>query len=287
MYKKILILGHRAYIAAGIIEKLEKAGFEVTCFSRGLCKKTGNIITGNLENLDTNPYFAENYDIVLNFILLKNQHIEDNIKYIKNVVELCKAKQVERLIHISSISVYSNEAKYINEESDIENNMEGKGLYSSQKIAIDKYLSGLKKLPFEICFVRPGFVVSADIQSPLSGIAVKLPFNFCVLLGNRKTSLPLIERDVLQTALVEIAKKNEILQTYLLLKNDKGTKFSYIRQNFQFHIITVPKSLLLFAAKFLNIIKILNTKKYKQIKGLFKDTWYDSLNSEKDLKIAL
>jgi nucleoside-diphosphate-sugar epimerase len=284
MNKKILILGHRSYISLGLIEKLQKEGFQVTCFSRGEKEqKTENIITGNVFNLALNQLFDDSYDIVINFILLKDKDVTENIRYIKSVKDFCELKSVKRLIHISSISVYSNDERYVNEKTPIEANILGKGAYSAQKIEVDKYLLNIHNPSFELCLVRPGFVISDDIKSPLSGIAVRLPLNYCLLLGNKSTSLPLIERDVLQTALVEIVRKKQIQKVYLLLKNNKGTKYRYIKNTFRFKVICLPKLTVLFAASVLKCINVLNSSKFKKIKGLFKDTYFDSSQSEEEL----
>jgi nucleoside-diphosphate-sugar epimerase len=285
MSKKILILGHKAYISSGIVEKLQNEGFQVTCFSRGEEQKNENVITGNVFNLASNTLFDDCYDIVINFILLKNRSIDENIQYIKSLTDFCKIKKVKRLIHISSISVYSNDEKYVNETTSIETNIDGKGAYSSQKIEIDKYLLSINHPSFELCLVRPGFVVSEEIKSPLSGIAIKLPINYCLLLGNKKTSLPLIERDILQTALINIMKSPVIKPVYLLLKNNKGTKYRYIKEYYHLRIIFLPKYLIMFCASVLKFFGVLNSTKYAKIKGLFKDTYFDSSQSEQDLQM--
>jgi hypothetical protein len=132
--------------------------------------------------------------------------------------------------------------------------------------------------------VRPGFVISETIKSPLSGIAIKLPMNYCLLLGNKKTSLPLIDRNVLQMALVQIIKSKQLMDTYLLLKNNKGTKYHYVK-TFNLRIIPLSKRFVLFAASILKGIRILNLSKYQKIKGLFKDTHFDSSVSESVLGI--
>jgi nucleoside-diphosphate-sugar epimerase len=282
---KILVLGHRAYISLGLVDKLQNEGYDVTCFSRGEEQKDGNVLTGNVFELTSNTLFEEHYDVVINFILLKDRSINENIEYVKALTTFCIQKKVKRLIHISSISVYANEAKYVNETTPIKANIAGKGAYSSLKIAVDNYLSTIENMPFELCFVRPGFVISEAIKFPLSGIAVKLPLNWCLLLGNKKTSLPLIDRDVLQTALVQIVKTNQLINVYLLLKNNKGTKYSYVKEKFNMRIISLSKCSVLLAASILKCMRILNTSKYQKIKGLFKDTYFDSSVSENVLDI--
>jgi NAD dependent epimerase/dehydratase family enzyme len=283
MNKKVLILGYKSYISSGLIDKLQKAGFQVTCFSRGEEQKKDNIITGNVFNLSSNRLFDDYYDVVINFILLKDKDIAENIRYIESVSTFCELKNVKRLIHISSISVYANNEKYVNETTPIETNSLGKGTYAAQKIEVDKYLLSVNNPSFELCLVRPGFVVSDEIKSPLSGIAIQIPFNCCILLGNKSTSLPLIERNILQTALVEIIRKEQIQRVYLLLKNNSGTKYQYVKDIFHFKVISLPKFPVLFAASTLKCISVLDFPKYQKIKGLFKNTYFDSSQSEEAL----
>ncbi|GHT50820.1 hypothetical protein FACS189440_18910 [Bacteroidia bacterium] len=283
--KKILILGHKAYISLGLIEKLQREGFQVTCFSRGEKQRENNIITGNVFALASNNLFDDHYDVVINFILLKDKGINENIQYVKSLTEFCALKTVKRMIHISSISVYANDEKQVNETTPIDNNIAGKGVYSSIKIDVDKYLLNLQNLTFELCFVRPGFVVSDVLKSSWAGIAIQLPLNYCLLLGDKKTSLPLIDRDVLHTALVNIVKSNQLMDVYLLLKNDRGTKYQYVNEKFNRRVIPLSKSLVLFAASTLKFIKVLDSNKYQKISGLFKDTYFDSSKSEEVLSI--
>jgi transcription termination factor NusB len=285
MSKKILILGYKAYISLGLIEKLQKEGFQITCFSRGEEQRVDNIITGNVFELTSNKLFDDHYDMVINFILLKDKNIDENLRYVKSLTDFCELKTVKRLIHISTISVYANNETYVDEATAIDNDIKGKGAYSSTKIAVDKYLLSINNPTFELCLVRPGFVVSDVIQSPLSGIAIKLPLNYCLLLGDKTTSLPLIDRDILQTALVNIAQTNQPMKVYLLLKNNKGTKYMYVKEKFKRKIITLPKYLVLLAASILKGIRILDFTKYEKITGLFKNTYFDSSKSEDMLGI--
>ncbi|MDR0605628.1 MAG: NAD-dependent epimerase/dehydratase family protein [Bacteroidales bacterium] len=285
MNKKILILGHKAYISLGLIEKLQETGFQVSCFSRGEEQKNGNIITGNVFTLTSNTQFDDHYDTVINFILLKDRNISENIRYLKSLTDFCELKKVKRLIHISSISVYANDEKYVNETTLIETNTGSKGMYSALKIEIDKYLSSINNPSFELCFVRPGFVISESIKSPLAGIAIKLPLNFCFLLGHKRTSLPLVDRDILQTALINIVKSKDIMNVYLLLKNNGGTKYSYLKDNLKLRVILMPKWLIFSAMSALKFTGILNDARYAKLTGLLKETYFDSSKTEKELNL--
>ena len=79
-----------------------------------------------------NKYLGD-YTCVINFIILKGLSVEDNILYIQSLLEFCQQKHVKRLIQISSISVYPNEAVEVNEQSEIEKDWHNKGGYANVK----------------------------------------------------------------------------------------------------------------------------------------------------------
>ena len=80
---KILICGHRSYAARNFKEKLENAGHEVWCFSRGNVMVDNHVITGPVMEMDKNPYLKGiSVEVVINFILLDGQSVDDNLKYI-------------------------------------------------------------------------------------------------------------------------------------------------------------------------------------------------------------
>lgn len=58
--KKILICGHRSFVAGGLAEKMRQAGFEVDTFSRGKLEKEGSNISGDVFAMDTNPLASKN-----------------------------------------------------------------------------------------------------------------------------------------------------------------------------------------------------------------------------------
>ena len=48
MEKKILICGHRSFVATGLINKFKTAGIDFDCFSRGKEERNGNVVTGDV-----------------------------------------------------------------------------------------------------------------------------------------------------------------------------------------------------------------------------------------------
>ena len=140
MEKKILICGHRSFVATGLINKFKTAGIDFDCFSRGKEERNGNVVTGDVFLMHQNSELSENYDTVVNYILLKRKSVEQNIQYCQSLLQFCKDKHVKNLIQISSISVYPNESLEVDETSAIEEDYHNKGGYASIKVAVDHYL---------------------------------------------------------------------------------------------------------------------------------------------------
>lgn len=255
-------------------------GNDVDGFSRGKQSIENNLIRGDIYQMSSNPFLG-NYDYVINFIIIKNGGIDANLKYCKSLIDFCKS-HAKHLIQISSISVYPNDANYINEKSPIETDPSMKGGYASIKVVVDNFL--LKHSEYvPITFVRPGYVISKDRKPSLNGI-IKPLFNFGVLYGDSKTSLPLIEREKLHDALSSIITQDEPLSIYLICENTGGTKKHFAERFFCKNILTLPRSLILLLSKTARKMGILSTHYESLIKGLFKRTYFDSSESEYNLK---
>jgi nucleoside-diphosphate-sugar epimerase len=118
--KRILLCGHRSFAAKGLLDLLIREGYQVDCFSRGPIGRDGCVVSGPINEIHKNPYLQNAYDTVVNYILLHQESIERNIKYIHSLIQFCDQHAVKHLIHISSCSVYKNDAKFVNENAPIE-----------------------------------------------------------------------------------------------------------------------------------------------------------------------
>ncbi len=283
--KKILLCGERSFVARGLYEKLCNAGFEVTTFSRGDEGRNGNTVHGDVMRMDENPHLTGNFDAVLNFIIIKNEGIEENLRYVEALHRFCEGHHVGRLFHVSSISVYPNGASYVDETSPIETDESKKGSYAAVKVAIDKYLLAAHK-KYALTFLRPGYIISDEKDISLAGIVKPLLPRFALLLGNASTSLPLIEKKRLHEAIQRILTCENPRDVYLLLENLRGTKADFARRFYKGFWISLPKRLTIFAAKFLRGIRVFKSRHLEMVKGLFKDTWFDSSETEYDLQMS-
>lgn len=279
----VLICGHRAYAAKGLKALLERKGHHVLEFSRGELGREGRVVVGPVTEIDKNPYFVENVDFVVNFILLQNGTVEENCDYINALVRFCKQKNVKRLIQISSISSYSNDTLLITEATPVDNRPELKGGYGVLKVVADKELEKNSGV-VPVSFVRPGYIVANDNPHPFKGIALFLCSSLAILMGDKKATLPCIGRTAFHECLSEIIADENPLDTYLLVEGDGGTKFSYFKSQSNAKVITLPKKLILMCANVAKSLHLLSERKFCMVKGLFKCNKFDCSLTKSKLK---
>jgi len=283
---KILICGHKSFAAKGLAEILRQEGHDVDCFSRGEGGRSGSIITGNVFSMAENACFNDAYDMVINFIIIKDGTVDANLAYMSELIRFCLVKAVKRLVQISSISVYPNETEYVREDSVIESRLDNKGSYAAIKVAVDQYLLGLKDVPFGISYVRPGFIVDGGRGLSLSGILIRLPIGVGLLLGSKQTTLPLLERSVFHRALSCVCKDCDFEDVYLMFSNRGETKYSLAKSLFPHPIVVLPRLGCLTVARWSNKCGLLKIRTYHQLVGLFKVTKYDSSRTSEKLKVS-
>ena len=285
--KKVLICGHRSFVATGLIKELENNGISYDCFSRGKVIRDGNVVTGDVLNMADNDLLDE-YDTVVNYIILKEQSVEDNIAYVQALLDFCKKKNVKHLLQISSISVYPNEADVVTETTSIEKDYHNKGGYASIKVAVDHYLMEHPVEGMSVSFIRPGYIYTKNREISKAAILVsKLGMN--VLLGDKKTTLPLICRETLHKAITKIIVAEKKEPVYLLLNKDKatGTKYNFVCQQWNIKPVCLPYTPIMACAKLLKGIGIFKQHHYLKVVGLFKRTWFNSEHTEKVLGMSL
>lgn len=281
----ILICGHRAYAARGLKSVLEKQGHTVLEFSRGEMKREGNTVTGSVVEIDKNPLFKEDVDVVINFILLQNGSVEENENYIMALLQFCERHSVKRLVQISSISSYPNDAPLIKEDTPIDKHVELKGGYGIIKTAADNLLEKEKDAePFDIVFVRPGYIVASDNPHPFKGIAKFFGSKLAVLIGDKKATLPCIHRDMFHQCLAEIAIQDMPLCVYLLVEKNSSTKYSYFRSQSRAIVIPLPRWVFFLAADIAKSLHVFKKRHVCMVKGAFKVNRFDNSLTRNKLK---
>lgn len=273
--RKILICGATSFVAKGFKELLIQQGFDVDTFGR---KK------GSYLEIDKNPMLADSYEAVVNFAVLKDQSIEDNVSYIKSLVEMCKQKQVKKLIHFSSIMVYSYHLGKLDENSPIDKvantMMEG---YGKIKIACDEFLNSIKQsLPFEVVMVRPGYVLADNRPAPF---IKRLPCGVSVILGNKKSRQPIVKREDIHLALLKIIETDKNLPVYHLFQNNDITKYNFAKQTVGGLILVLPKFIFEGMPKLMMKMGLMKKALYSRFDGMYNYNVTSSTMTESKLNI--
>ena len=273
--KKILICGATSFVAKGFKELLIQQGFDVDTFGR----KDGSYL-----EIDKNPMLADSYEAVVNFAVLKDQNIENNVSYMKSLVEMCKQKHVKKLIHFSSIMVYSYHLGKLDENSPIDTvantMMEG---YGKIKIACDEFLNSIKQsLPFEVVMVRPGYVLADNRPAPF---IKRLPCGASVILGNKKSRQPIVKREDIHLALLKIIETDKNLPVYHLFQNNDITKYNFAKQTVGGLILVLPKLIFEGLPRLMMKMGMMKKALYSRFDGMYNYNVASSTMTESKLNI--
>jgi nucleoside-diphosphate-sugar epimerase len=279
--KKVLILGNRSFVATGLYELFKQSQLDVTCFSRGSEGREGDFIKGDVFQMQQNRFLGDAYDTVINFILIKDGNLQDNIAYIDSVIKLCKRKGVKHLVHFSSIMVYENGAKYIDEQTAIEGKTMKRG-YGYIKIEVDRYLAALKDLPFSITFVRPGYVLAEDRPCPF---IKRLPFGISMILGDKKSIQPIVKREDIHRALLHMVRGNFFDPVFLFTPDKSISKYAYAKQAFGGVVLGLPRGLILGAAGLLKSMGVVKSELFVRVEGMYIRSVYNSAFTQSRLNI--
>lgn len=273
--RKILICGATSFVAKGFKELLIQQGFDVDTFER----KDGSYL-----EIDKNPMLADSYEAVVNFAVLKDQNIENNVSYMKSLVEMCRQKHVKKLIHFSSIMVYSYHLGKLDENSPIDTvantMMEG---YGKIKIACDEFLNSIKQsLPFEVVMVRPGYVLADNRPAPF---IKRLPCGASVILGNKKSRQPIVKREDIHLALLKIIETDKNLPVYHLFQNNDITKYNFAKQTVGGLILVLPKFIFEGLPRLMMKMGMMKKALYSRFDGMYNYNVASSTMTESKLNI--
>lgn len=283
--QKVLLLGATSFVASGLAEKLSAEGCGVQLFSRGEIRRENNYLYGSYTSLCKNNFFDNEYDIVINFAVLKNQSSEENVKYAAELCEFCKMHKVKKLLHFSSIMVYDYHLQHADENSEIEDlSATHKKGYGEIKIAVDQYLIRNKEsFPFELVLIRPGYVLADNRPCPF----IKRLFSkVFVIKGNKRSRQPIVRREDIHKAVSSILKKEENLGVYHFFPNDKQTKYRYAKQTTQGVVLCMPKWLFCGVPMLMTKLRIMPLSLFSRFDGMYIETDFTSQATQEYLNVV-
>ena len=202
----------------------------------------------------------------------------------KSLVEMCRQKHVKKLIHFSSIMVYSYHLGKLDENSPIDTvantMMEG---YGKIKIACDEFLNSIKQsFPFEVVMVRPGYVLADNRPAPF---IKRLPCGVSVILGNKKSRQPIVKREDIHLALLKIIETDKNLPVYHLFQNNDITKYNFAKQTVGGLILVLPKFIFEGLPRLMMKMGMMKKALYSRFDGMYNYNVASSTMTESKLNI--
>ncbi len=281
---KVLICGATSFVAKGIGILLQKNSFDIECFSHGDEEREGNVIKGSYLSISNNQQLASHYDVIINYAVIKDGTVESNLQYIKSLIELCKDKGVNKLIHFSSVMTYGYHVGRIDENTPIETLEETwKKGYGEFKIAVDQFLLSIKdSLPFEVILVRPGYVLADNSPCPF---IKPLPLGFTLIKGDSKSKQPIVKREEIHEAILKIIETGNNLPVYHFFPNDCMTKYRFAKNQGYRRLIPMPKWLFKGVPYVLMKIGVMPKSLYSRFDGMYNESEFSSELTEKKLNI--
>lgn len=225
----VLIFGSSSFAGKCLEMRLAGAGHTVYHFNRGPAARTENRITGGIEGLEDNPHWPEHIDVIINYMLLKDQTIQENIEFCVRLLALARRVGCGRLIHISSVSTYKFSRRVIDENGEVEPDAANKGAYAALKVATENYLRAhAGNVP--IVFVRPGFILGEGLVSATVGTAVKIPGGKLMILGNAQDTMPITTRSILDDCLLALVDREQVQpgENFLIVDSHSPSKREYV-----------------------------------------------------------
>lgn len=280
----ILLCGARSFVGSGLADLLGINSYNVDCFSRGTELRKGNIVFGDYLKIHQNKELAKSYDVVINLAVIKDGTRESNIEFIEKLVVLCEEKKVKKLIHFSTIMNYAYSQPIVTEDTPIETLKETiKRGYAEYKIAVDQYLLTVKdSLPFEVIFVRPGYVLAEGIACPFMK---RLPFGVTVIKGNKSSRQPVVRREDIHKAILEIIRIEKNNSVYHFFPNNGMTKYRHAKETARGIVICMPKWLFRGVPLLLCKLHVISPGLFSRFDGMYIESDFSSAVTELKLNM--
>ena len=228
--KTILICGYTSFASQGLDTLLQNNGHTVFLFNRGETGMNGNVIRGPILDMENNPHLNRKFDVIINYILLKDESVESNIEFTRAILRLCKKTEASHLIHLSSIAVYKTFKKKIDENTQVETRPEKKGLYAAQKLATENDTIEMAPEGLNISFLRAGFILGEGLPDPLVAAGFRTPVKAVLAAGNGASQMPLISRDLLNQSIAKVVDTPPTgIEKLLLVSRNSPSKNLYLK----------------------------------------------------------
>jgi predicted dehydrogenase/nucleoside-diphosphate-sugar epimerase len=138
-------------------------------------------------------------------------HLGGTVEGTRNVLDACRKHGVEKLVHVSSLSVIdwagAEAFASVNEETAFEPQAEERGAYTRAKLEAEKLVAAAAAAGLPTVILRPGQIFGRRIPLMTAAVARRAGGRF-LMLGDGEIPLPLVYIDDVVDALLLAAKSN-------------------------------------------------------------------------------
>jgi nucleoside-diphosphate-sugar epimerase len=242
----VLVTGASGFLGSRTVAVLSQHGCAVRALVRKtsrtdhLCLPNVTIFRGDVGDAESMKPAFEGVEHVIHAAADTSGNKEEGtlstIQGTKNILALCQQYQVEKLIYISSCSVYGvsdyKEGEVVTEESSLERFPDKRGSYSDCKFRAEQLVvraMGEGTVPI-IC-LRPGTIYGpgGDVYTPMLGLS--LGSKIFAVIGDGRFVLPLVYVDnMVEAILVAMSNQNQNSTStiYNVVDPGKVTKKQYM-----------------------------------------------------------
>ena len=240
---KVLVTGATGFLGRRTVEMLVERGFQVRALVRTPSKASSlayldlEIAQGDVADSDSLKPAFEGIDYVVHAAADTSGTIEGarrvTIGGTKNILDLCCSHQIQKLVYISSCSVYCpadyKDREVVDEDAPLEKYPERRGIYSWAKSEAEKIvLDYMKKNKISAVCLRPGTIYGpgGENYSPMMGFAFKNKI-FAVIHNNKLLNLIYVD-DLVQAIIAGMVQDKSTGQIYNVVDTHQVSKKEYI-----------------------------------------------------------
>jgi nucleoside-diphosphate-sugar epimerase len=241
--EKVLVTGGTGFLGKNVVERLVKEGYPVRVLARKLSnieplKALGvEILYGDVADTDSLKEATGGMDVIVHAAAGTSGDKKDcdtaTIQGTRNVIEVTRAQGVEKLIYISSCSVYGvadyRDGTLVTEDSTLERFPSRRGEYSSSKQSAEELVTAaVKEHALPAVVLRPGTIYGpgGDVYTPMLGFSGPGAF---IVIGNGKFELPFVYIDNLSDAIIKSIESDAAIgEIFNVVDGERLTKRAYM-----------------------------------------------------------
>ena len=244
--EKVIVTGGTGFLGKRLVELLVKEGYPVRVLARKLSnieplRKLGvEVFFGDVADKDSLNTAMKGVKLVVHAAAGTSGSKKDSetgtIQGTQNVLKLCEEHKIQKLIYISSCSVYGvadyKEGQSVTEDSSLEKLPLERGSYSASKQQAESFvIDAMKNMGAPVVILRPGTIYGpgGDIFTPMLGFSAMN--KIFVVIGNGKFELPFVYVDNLVDAIIKAIQDDKANnQVFNVIDSERINKREYMNK---------------------------------------------------------